>query len=79
MEHRKHYNLARLNLVEDRVRKTPHDGTADIFEHLRVQLWRGDDPIQDILYTCNEIHTEPRSLLLIPIKRFVELGPSFLP
>ena len=78
MEHSKHHDLLRLDFVEDRVGKAPHDCTADITEYLRVQLWCGADPVENLLHLRNEIHAETRASLLIPIECLVELSPGLL-
>jgi hypothetical protein len=79
VEHCKHHDLPRFDLIEDRVWKAPYDATADIVEYLRLQLGCGADPIEDLLYLRHKLHVESRTSLLVPIKRLVELSPSFWP
>jgi hypothetical protein len=52
---------------------------ADILKYLRVPLRCGTDPFEDILHLGGAIHAESRSLLLILIEHFVELGPGCRP
>jgi hypothetical protein len=79
VEYRQHHYLLRLDLVEDRIRKALHYDTADISEYLRIPLWRGAGPVEDLLHLRDEIHAESRPLLLVPIERLVERGPGFRP
>lgn len=75
----RYHDLLWLDFRKNRVWKTPYHSATNILEHLCIQLRSSTEPVQNLLYMFDELHAEPRPLLLVPIERFVELEPGFRP
>jgi hypothetical protein len=68
-----------LDLVVDQLREPPYGGAADILEDARVQPRPFDNQVQHNLHPRGEVNPESGSLMLVPVERLVEIGPSFDP
>ena len=79
VEHRQDHDRSRPLTIVDAVRKTFHEGFANIPLYDPVQLRLRPDSVEDLLNGGRECRRESRSLAFVPVARCVVLGPRRRP